>query len=83
MAGVVSAIFGGGSPPGPDPEILEAQRRQEARIAAQEAEEEEKKAARDRLVAATQGRRSLATLFQRTGEAGLSRTLGGSGGQQA
>lgn len=78
MGGIIQGIFGGGpKAPGPDPEILAAQQRQEARIAKQEADEEAKKAARQRLVDATQGRRSLSTLFQPTGETGLNRTLGG------
>lgn len=78
MGGAVSSLFGGGKAPGPDPALLEAQRRQQERLEAQEAREEERLAARERLLAGRQGRRGAGTLFAETGEAGVrAETLGG------
>lgn len=79
MSGVVSSIFGGAqSAPGPDPELVAAQQRQQERLDEQAAREEEQLASRQRLLEGRQGRRGAATLFEGTGEAGVkAETLGG------
>lgn len=77
MGEQVSQIFGGGAP-GPDDELIAAQKRQAKLIEEQEAQEQAELQSRQRLLAARQGRRSASTLFAGTGEAGVkSETLGG------
>ena len=76
MGSVISGIFGG-APKGPDPSVLAAQGRQEARLLAKEKDEEEKLAARQRVSAARGGRGGGLTLFKGTGEKGVKETLGG------
>lgn len=75
----VSSIFGGATPKvqGPDPAVLEAQKRQEAKLAEQEREAADEKRSRDAALAGAQGRGSRgATLF--ASETGTKKaTLGG------
>lgn len=74
----IGAIFGGAksAPQGPDPSVLAAQQRQEAKIAEAEAEEKKRLKANRSLVAARQGGGASATLNPLTGSKGVSETLG-------
>lgn len=75
MTSVFKAIFSPDKPKGPDPALLDAQRRQEAQLAAKEKTEKDKLAARKAVLKGQQGG-SIATLFAGTGEQGVKEKLG-------
>ena len=57
--------------PGVDPAVARAQKEQAEKLRVSEARENRQKNARDRVLAANQGRRNRGTLFQKTGELGV------------
>ena len=59
----IKAVFSSPKPKGPDPSILAAQRKQQARLDEREASEQKKLDARKNTVAAMQGRGGRKTLF--------------------
>jgi hypothetical protein len=75
MTSVLKSIFSPPKPTGPDPALLEAQQRQEARIIEKEKKEKDKLAARKRVLRAQQGG-NIAALFAETGETGVAEKLG-------
>ena len=76
MGSVVSGLFGGGAP-GPDKELIEAQKRQAQLVEEREQREQEELDARRRLISAQSGRVGLGTAI--AGEEGVAKktTLGG------
>jgi len=75
MAAAIKAIFSPAKAEGPNKELLQAQRAQEARIKEKEEAEETKLAARKKVLKGLQGG-SIATLFKETGETGIPEKLG-------
>ena len=57
--------------PGVDPGVARAQAEQAEKLRVSEAKEKREKRSRDAVLAANQGRRGRATLFQKTGERGV------------
>ena len=76
MGGLVSAIFKGPPDPPDNSAMLEAQRRQEEKLAAQEKKAQDAEDSRKRVIAARSGRGQGVTLFPETGEGGVKGTLG-------
>lgn len=72
MIGDIISLF---SPkkPGVDPGVAKAQAEQTEKLRIAEDKEKREKRSRDQVVAANQGRRGRATLFQATGEKGVTK----------
>ena len=73
MADTVKSIFSPGKAKGPDPALIEAQRRQEESILRRDKEEERKRKARQNIIDANQN--GPQNLFD--AETGVADTLGG------